>query len=106
MSWAAFDAEAGFPGDIRDHHVEGARWCVVRRADRRIAIRQLGIGLSRRPVVNHNLHGFPPRCISSLARAEADSQPIAIGLAAERLAEKLAALVVQGVAVIEIKGPR
>src|SRR6266436_2163348 len=100
MSWAASDTEVGLPGDIRDHHVEGARSCVVRRADRGGAIRQSGIGWGRRTVVNHNLHCFPPGCVSSLARAEADPQRIAIRLTCEQLAEKLAALVVQGVAVI------
>src|SRR3981189_3038011 len=102
MNWAASDAEVGFPGDIRDHHVEGGLSGVVGRADRGGAIRHLGIDWSRRPVANHNLHCFPPGCISSLARAEADPQRIAIRLTCERLAEKLAALVAQGVAVIEI----
>ena len=97
------DAEFGFPGNVRDHDVERVLGRVIRSLERRRVVGELRVGLRRRPVVNHDLQRLPPGRIGSLACAEVDAHRVSVGLAGESLAKKLAVLVAESVAVIEIQ---
>src|SRR5579871_5462356 len=102
MRLASFNAELGFASNVRQRHMQRVLFEIVGGLQGIRAARELCLGMRRRPVVNDYLDEFPPWRMRTLARMESEVHRVGFGSTRESLAEIVAVLIRERVAVVEI----